>query len=127
VQDRPTALELLQAIEQFLDGQVIPATEGTVKFLTRVSVNSLRIVQRELELEEDHLVREWEGLDRLLGEEQRPTTLRELRERVAERNEDLASRIQDGDADDGEWANTVFGHVKQSVHDKAAVADPRLI
>jgi hypothetical protein len=127
VQDRPTALELLEAIEKFLDEQVVPATEGTVKFLTRVSVNSLRIIQRELQLEESALGREWQGLTRLLGDEPRPQTLAGLREAVAHRTQQLAERIQQGDADAGEWAASVWAHVRQSVLDKAAIADPRLV
>ncbi|HEX5940474.1 MAG TPA: DUF6285 domain-containing protein [Dehalococcoidia bacterium] len=127
MQDRPTALELLQAIEEFLEGQVLAATDGTVKFLTRVSINSLRIVQRELQMEEDALGREWAGLNALLGDESRPLTLRELSDRVGERNTELSARIQSGDADSGDWADAVFEHVRQSVHDKAAIADPRLV
>ena len=127
MQDRPTALELLEAIEKFLEERVVPATDGTVKFLTRVSVNSLRIVQRELRMEEEALDREWEGLNALLGAEPRPTTLRELRERVAERNTELSARIQNGDSDGGDWADGVFAHVRSSVQDKAAIADPRLL
>ena len=127
MQDRPTALELLQAIEKFLDEQVVPATEGTTKFLTRVSVNSLRIIQRELRMEEQALEREWDGLNRLLGEEPRPHSLARLREAVSRRNQQLAERIQQGDADEGDWAASVFAHVRQAVHDKAAIADPRLI
>lgn len=127
MQDRPTALELLEAIEKFLEEQVVPATDGTVKFLTRVSVNSLRIVQRELQMEEEALDREWEGLNALLGAEARPTTLHELRERVAGRNTELSARIQNGDSDSGDWADGVFAHVKSTVRDKAAIADPRLL
>lgn len=127
MQDRPTALELLEAIEKFLEEQVVPATDGTVKFLTRVSVNSLRIVQRELQMEEEALDREWEGLNALLGAEPRPTTLHELRERVAGRNTELSARIQNGDSDSGDWADGVFAHVKSTVRDKAAIADPRLL
>ena len=104
-----------------------PATHGTVKFLTRVSVNSLRIIQRELQLEEYALDREWHGLTQLLGDESRPQTLAGLREAVAHRTQQLAQRIQKGDADAGEWADLVWAHVRQSVLDKAAIADPRLV
>ncbi|HET9200215.1 MAG TPA: DUF6285 domain-containing protein, partial [Dehalococcoidia bacterium] len=94
---------------------------------TRVSVNSLRIVQRELQMEEDALGREWDGLNALLGDEARPLRFRQLCERVAARNSELSTRIQQGDADTGDWAASVFEHVRQSVHDKAAIADPRLL
>ncbi|HEX5939079.1 MAG TPA: DUF6285 domain-containing protein [Dehalococcoidia bacterium] len=127
MQDKPTALELLEAIEKFLDEQVVPATQGTVKFLTRVSVNSLRIVQRELRMEEEALNREWNGLNGLLGTESPPQMLTPLREAVSARNQQLAQRIQQGDADEGDWADAVFDHVRLAVRDKAAIADPRLL
>ncbi len=47
---RPTASELLEAVREFLTGQVMPATSGQVAFHTRVAANVLGIVARELEL-----------------------------------------------------------------------------
>ncbi len=40
-QDRPTAAELVQAVREFLERDVMPATEARVQFHTRVSVNAL--------------------------------------------------------------------------------------
>ena len=47
---RPTASELLEAVREFLTGQVMPATSGQVAFHARVAANALGIVARELEL-----------------------------------------------------------------------------
>lgn len=47
---RPTASELLDAVREFLTGQVMPATTGQLAFHTRVAANVLGIVARELEL-----------------------------------------------------------------------------
>jgi len=47
--DRPTAAELVEAVREFLEKDVMSATEGRVQFHTRVAVNALNIVQRELE------------------------------------------------------------------------------
>ena len=49
-QDRPTAQELVTAVREFLEHDVMAATEGRVQFHTRVAVNVLNIVARELEL-----------------------------------------------------------------------------
>jgi aminoglycoside phosphotransferase (APT) family kinase protein len=46
---RPTASELLQAVREFLTGQVMPATSGQLAFHARVAANALGIVARELE------------------------------------------------------------------------------
>src|SRR4051812_22478908 len=48
MQDRPTAAELVQAVREFLERDVMDATEGRVQFHTRVAINALRMVEREL-------------------------------------------------------------------------------
>ncbi|CAN5534504.1 DUF6285 domain-containing protein [soil metagenome] len=45
---RPTAAELIEAVADFLDGDVRGATTGQVNFHARVAANALRMVQREL-------------------------------------------------------------------------------
>ena len=46
----PTARGLVDAVRQFLERDVMPSTEGRVNFHTRVAVNMLAIVERELAL-----------------------------------------------------------------------------
>jgi hypothetical protein len=45
---RPDAAELVAAVREFLEGDVLASTEGRVQFHTRVAVNALRMVEREL-------------------------------------------------------------------------------
>jgi aminoglycoside phosphotransferase (APT) family kinase protein len=47
---RPTASELLEAVREFLTGQVMPASTGQLAFHARVAANMVAIVARELEL-----------------------------------------------------------------------------
>jgi hypothetical protein len=47
---RPTASELLEAVREFLTGQVMPASTGRLAFHARVAANVLSIVAREIEL-----------------------------------------------------------------------------
>lgn len=46
--DRPTVPELVEAVREFLESEVQPSLEGSVAFHTRVAVNVLKIVEREL-------------------------------------------------------------------------------
>jgi hypothetical protein len=46
--ERPTAAELLAAVARFLEEEVRPGLTGRLAFHTRVAVNALRIVEREL-------------------------------------------------------------------------------
>jgi hypothetical protein len=47
-QDRPTAAELVGAVREFLERDVMAATDGRVQFHTRVAINALGMVEREL-------------------------------------------------------------------------------
>jgi hypothetical protein len=47
--DTPTAAELVEAVREFLEGEVLGALEGSKAFQTKVAINTLKIVQRELE------------------------------------------------------------------------------
>ena len=44
----PAAAELIDAVAGFLEEHLLPTLEGSKRFNTRVSINTLRIVQREL-------------------------------------------------------------------------------
>jgi len=46
--DRPTPAELVQAVREFLERDVMTATTGRVQFHTRVAINALGMVEREL-------------------------------------------------------------------------------
>src|SRR5437660_12627214 len=48
--DMPDAAGLVEAVREFLERDVMAATEGRVQFHTRVAVNVLGMVQRELDL-----------------------------------------------------------------------------
>ena len=54
--DRPTALELLEAVEEFLSTEVLPTLDDQrLKFRTLVAMNALGIARRELEADEPGL------------------------------------------------------------------------
>jgi hypothetical protein len=125
VNDRPTATELLRAVERFLQRDVVPALQGPGRFHARVAANVVAIVAREIETEEAHLGGEWERLGAVLGESgERPAARETLREGVRARSEALAARIRAGDADSGPWRDEVIAHLRQTVADKLEVARP---
>ncbi len=45
---RPTAAELVEAVREFLERDVMPGTEGRLSFHARVATNALGMVEREL-------------------------------------------------------------------------------
>jgi hypothetical protein len=54
VHDRPSGRELVQAVREFLEGDVLASAEGRIRFHTRVAINALAIVEREMELGASH-------------------------------------------------------------------------
>ncbi len=127
MQDRPTVAELLDAVQGFLEKDVIAALDGTAKFHARVAANVLAVVGRELEMEPAQLAAEWQRLDALLGSAPTPGDLAALRQGVRARTEQLCERIRRGDADAGAFRDAVLAHVRATVCEKLAVANPKLL
>lgn len=123
--DRPTAVELLRAVERFLEAQVVAALEGPARFNARVAANVVAIVAREIETEEAHLDGEWQRLAALLDETtEAPASREALREGLRERNRTLVARIRAGDADSGPFRGELLAHLRATVDAKLAVSRP---
>ncbi|GAA4917200.1 hypothetical protein HD597_005646 [Nonomuraea thailandensis] len=60
--DVPTAAELVAAVRDFLETDVLPAVDGRVRYHTRVAINVLGMVEREIELGPAQAERHAEGL-----------------------------------------------------------------
>ena len=128
MQDRPTSIELLEAAADFVDREIVPAIEGARQFQARVVANVMRIVAREIKLE-DPLVRgEVKALARLLGRDAPHLhSLDDLRAAAASMGEELTAKIRAGAADTGDWRREVLAVVRQSVEDKLRIANPRYL
>ncbi|MEJ7582830.1 MAG: DUF6285 domain-containing protein [Acidimicrobiales bacterium] len=104
--DVPTVPELVEAVREFLEGDVMAATEGRVRFHARVAANVLAMVQREL----------------AVGATQAAAHAERLALFGAPDDAALAAAIRKGDLDE-RW-DEVKAMVTQSVADKLAVANP---
>jgi hypothetical protein len=123
--DRPTAVELLRAVERFLEMEVVPALDGPRRYHARVAANVVAIVAREIETEEAQLQSEWERLSSLLGlRDERPAAREALRAGLRSRNEALCERIRRGDCDQGAWRAELIAHLRRTVADKLEVSKP---
>jgi aminoglycoside phosphotransferase (APT) family kinase protein len=103
----PTAEQLVEAVREFLEGDVMAATEGRVRFHARVAARALAIVEREL----------------TAGD--RPAAAHAARLAALGVADDaaLAAAIRAGAVDD-RW-DDVVAVVRGAVADKLAVANPR--
>jgi hypothetical protein len=111
-QDRPTAAELVQSVREFLERDVMAATDGRVQFHTRVAVNALGMIERELTDGPAFAAAERERATALLGHDADLDVL----------ERDLAVRIRDGSLDDR--LDAVRAHVRATVREKLLVANP---
>ncbi len=103
----PTAAELVAAVREFLETDVVAATEGRVRFHARVAANVLAMVGRELDLGAAHAAAHRDRLA-ALG--------------VAD-DAELAAAIRAGALD--HRLEEVRAAVAAAVADKLSVANPR--
>src|SRR5208283_3606105 len=120
MQDRPTSVELLEAAADFVDRELVPAIEGARQFQARVVANVMRIVAREIKLEDPLVRSEVKALARLLGRDA-------LRAAAASMSEELTAKIRAGEADGGGRRREVLAVVRQSVENKLRIANPRYL
>jgi len=111
-QDRPTAEELVTAVREFLERDVMAATEGRVQFHTRVAVNVLNTVARELELGDGFAAAERARATALLGHDGD----------VDDLERELAAAIRAGTFAGDDAA--VRAHVRETVREKLLIANP---
>lgn len=127
MQDRPTVLELLQAVREFLQHEVIPGmADPHLRYHLLIAVNALRLIEREVPIEEPGLRAELSALQELLDlpREAPPTDPTPLRQRVLAANRELCERIRRGLADAGPWRERVRSHVQGTVEDKLRINNP---
>ena len=111
-QDRPNAAELVTAVREFLERDVMTATDGRVQFHTRVAVNVLNTIERELQL----------GPDLESAERARATALLGHDGDVDGLERELATAIRSGALDDR--LDDVRTHVRATVREKLLIANP---
>ncbi len=128
MQDRPTSIELLEAAATFVDREIVPATEGARQFQARVVANVMRIVAREIQMEDPMVREEVRALAALLEHpEPHLHGLDDVRKAAYKLNEELSEKIRAGEADGGAWRSEVLRVVRQAVEDKLRIANPRYL
>jgi hypothetical protein len=107
--DMPTAQELVESVREWLERDVLSGTTGRLQFHTRVAVNVLAMVERELQVG--------------------PTQAAVHRDRLVQLgcadDWELATRIRTGELDDR--LTEVRELVWATVRDKLTVANPKYL
>ncbi len=110
--NRPNKNELVEAVREFLENKVQPALEGQLSFHTRIAVNMLKIVERELTLGPNLENEEQERLRALLGQD---GTVEDL-------NAVLCEKLNNGEMD---YRNSeLIEHLRLSALGKLSIDNP---
>ncbi len=114
--DVPSVQQLVESVREWLERDVLAGTTGRLQFHTRVAINVLAMVERELEL----------------GPEQADRHRERLTDLGFANDEELASAIRNAsDAprspDDTSPEAAIRAAVWASVRDKLAVANPKYL
>ena len=107
--DTPSAQQLVEAVREWLERDVMAGTTGRLQFHTRVAVNVLAMVERELQV----------------GAEQSAVHLDRLAQLGCDDERDLAQKIREGELDDR--LPEVRELVWATVRDKLTVANPKYL
>lgn len=105
----PTAAELIESVREWIERDVMPSTEGRLKFHSRVAVNVLAMVEREL----------------VVGEQQEAEHAARLASLGMADDAEFASAIRHGDLDSR--LDEVRAVLRADVDAKLAVANPRYL
>lgn len=107
--DMPSAAQLVEAVREWLERDVMTSTSGRLQFHARVAVNVLAMVERELQVGPTQAAVHRDRLDQLGCADER----------------ELAARIRNGELDDRlpEVRELVWATVK----DKLTVANPKYL
>jgi hypothetical protein len=123
--ERPTARELLQAVQTFLERDLLPELEGVRRFHARVAVNVLGIVQRELALEGEQRPAQHARLAALLGRAEPAPADRDALARAIEALErELCERIRAGFGDAPDERAALLAHLRATAAERIAVSNP---
>jgi hypothetical protein len=126
--DRPTAVELVNAVRQYLESELLPTlTDARLKFQTLIAANVLSIVERELRSEETDLADEFVFYMLLLKLDAKSVTSTELRTQVLKTNELLCEHIRRGDYDEPARFASLAKELRHFVERKLQVANPRYL
>jgi len=104
--DVPSVEQMVQAVREWVERDLIPATSGRIQFHGRVAANMLAVVEREL----------------ALGPDQRRAHAERLAGLGVQSDAALAAAIREGSLDDR--LDDVVAAVRASVEDKLRVANP---
>lgn len=116
--DRPTKNELVIAVREFMEDKLLPELTGHLNFNTRVAINVLKIIERELEQGETTAEETRTRLLQLLKNTGNTLSNRELNQALSKEISERKISYQD---------QALIDHLWQTTMKKMAVDNPRYV
>jgi len=116
--DRPTKNELVIAVREFMEDKLLPELKGHLNFNTRVAINVLKIIERELEQGETTSEETRLRLLQLLSNTENTLSNRELNQALSKEISERTLSYQD---------QALINHLWQTTMKKMAVDNPRYV
>lgn len=110
--DKPSLLELVTAVREFIEQKAIPELKGHTAFHARVAANALLIAERQIAEGAPADARELERLKRLFNTDGDLETLNRL----------LSARIRSGEV--SLETPGLAAHLRETTRDKVAIDQP---
>lgn len=128
MQDRPDASDILDSVADFLMKEIMPAVKDNemLAYKTLVSWNMLGVLSREWKEEDAYTCSQLARLESILESgfpEEMPVLKRKREALLLELNAKLCEKIRHERIHD--IKSNVWSHVKQSLIEQLAVANPR--
>jgi hypothetical protein len=111
----PTAATLLGAAAKYLEEELMPTLSGYHRFQTRVTINALNIIRRQLDLNEAHRSLERERLSAIVGHDGSVESL----------NDELCDLIRTDRINLRD--PTLWAYLRQSLAEALAINNPKWV
>ena len=113
--DRPSALELIEAVQEFLQDRAVEKLSGHAAFEARIAANLLAIASREIQQGPKLAADEAAGLEKLLARKGTPEELEAA----------LVGLIREGDPD-ANWDDLV-AHLRRRAENRLRITNPKYL
>ena len=129
MQDRPTAVELLATIGEFLDQDILPEVSGGLRYRTLVALNLVSVLARELQAGDVPARREHQEMLALLGGPEpagtsAPQDGTALQQSLLQLNDELQRRLMAPVLPDRAFLLDARHALERAVRDKLAINKP---
>jgi len=133
VHDQPDAAEILRTVGNFLSDELLPTLDGALAYRTRVAINLVTILERQVRLGPEHEARERALLVDLVGDSDGDGDREGDAGGVGDRDGDvdlaalnaaLCRRLDEPNGADADFDRRVWAALRAIAEDKLAIARP---